>query len=731
MKARALTPEPRIIADRAVRLFPFAIAASAALVIGVVMLQRWTQPFYSEHGVAIVGAAGIALVAALALGSGGRRLERAVLPAGLDSRGFTSYVLAIECGLLLVPAAVWLAVWRTRYEEIGGWTYPIVNKRWLVALYYLAIATFVVFPSAIDRWLGGWGDQQPPRESTLPPEAPRSRNRVVLGQVAGIVAALAIGWYFAGPPWHMDRHHRSIDHHEQFHLGSLQAIDKGYVPYVGPASTPYGPGAQFLTYSWMKLRGFTVVSFRESELVFQLITFVAVGVLAHWVAGVWGMVLIVLIGAAYSPLALFHPTLDGTMDGFFGWGNGLRYLGALLVVPALAAMVTAPRVRRAPSWPAVGLGIVWAFFAWVSQENFGTTFIAASLVLTLLWLTDTAPLSTIVPTVLSVLVGFTAAFALVLVYYMSHGAALEFLRNYFFVAGAVAMGFQNTWWAANDSPGHLGAYYFTAPLLITIAVMTLCDVPRVSLRRRLDASQVRLLAFACVLMACYQTALYRSDSSHLMNSMLALPFVLVLAARNVPRWAAQTWPAQVALRGVFVAVAIWTYPIGGPLLDTVWLLRMPLARFTASPPGSDAPEDSRAPFRRATRHLSDEPHAAPGMVPMRPFLEAASGLHDLIGPRRTYVDGVIAGGYTGLYYFMLDLTPGPILVDRESMVINSVVSAEALDHFRRHAGEFDAVLTETPQSPESLAFRAAHPGSTIVTRAIGQTPVYVILNEPE
>jgi len=76
---------------------------------------------------------------------------------------------------------------------------------------------------------------------------------------------------------------------------------------------------------------------------------------------------------------------------------------------------------------------------------------------------------------------------------------------------------------------------------------------------------------------------------------------------------------------------------------------------------------------------------------------------------------------------MLDLTPGPFLFDKETMIINNALAGEAFDHFRRHAREFDAVLTADPQSREAQTFLATHPGAVTLQRSIGTTPVYVLL----
>ena len=107
--------------------------------------------------------------------------------------------------------------------------------------------TFVVFPAALERWR-----TEPAAAANVQiferPPARRFRMATAIG-IVGIAAAC---WYFAGPPWNLERHHRDIDWHEQLHLGPLQAISKGYLPYIGPASTVYGPGSQLLTYATMK-----------------------------------------------------------------------------------------------------------------------------------------------------------------------------------------------------------------------------------------------------------------------------------------------------------------------------------------------------------------------------------------------------------------------------------------------------------------------------------------------
>jgi hypothetical protein len=712
----------------AVRLLPHTIAVSSGAALVITILQRGLQP-PSPSGELVLSWAGLTLIGALAFLTRNRARPNIELRAS-SRRGFTAYLLSLELGILLMGIPVYLAVWRTKYEDLTGWTYPIVNKRWLVALYGLAIATLLILPAAVDRWLEP--STRTHRSSGRKPKPRPSGAAKFLQNASGIIAAVIAALYFAGPPWHVDRHHRAIDTHEQAHLGQLQAIDKGYLPYVGPASTQYGPGSQVLTYGLMKASGhFDIVAFRQAQLAIHFGTFVIVAIVAYYALGFWAMWLALLMAITLSPLSFFWTAADGTMNGMYGWGNALRYLGPLIVVPSLASLLVRRPIREngRPIWSVASLGVIWGLFAWTSQENLTTTLVAASCLLITLWLTETITGKSAFVVTVNLLAGFVAFWSAVLMYYAFHGAAFQFVRNYTLVSGAVAMGFSNTWWPSGDSVSLLPAYYLTAPLTIAIGVATLSNLRTWSIRRGLDDGQVRLLSFVFVLLACYQSALYRSDASHLVNTLLALPFVAVLAVRDLPDWCADAWLPRAILRSFLVVVAFAVYPLGETFYNTYSSkLLPPLARFSALPQPSAVVKDGRVPFRRATLYLSDEPQAGPGMPAMRTFLDAASEIRALIGTRRTYVDSVTASGYTGLWYFLLDLTPGPILFERETMVINDSLAKEATDHFRSHVREFEAVIAPDLGSREVQAFLEANPTAERIKRSIDGSPVYILLS---
>src|SRR5262249_53555455 len=176
------------------------------------------------------------------------------------------------------------------------------------------------------------------REEPASDEPRRVPRKIQLG--AKLVVAAILAWYVAGPPWHLERLHGEINGHEQVNLGPLQAIEKGYLPYVGPAASQYGPGSQFLTYAIMKWSGhFDLLSYRETGAWFHLLTAFGMFVTAALFLDGWMMAPLVLLALAYSPLGFFYFLPGGQLEGFYGWANGFRYMGAMIALAALPAVL--------------------------------------------------------------------------------------------------------------------------------------------------------------------------------------------------------------------------------------------------------------------------------------------------------------------------------------------------------------------------------------------------------
>ncbi len=692
---------------KAIGWLPYTTGLAGGVSIALVSIKLWRQhPYLYFWPVVWIS---LAVFAAATVASLVWKRWPVGLSRSMDTHGPTAWVLGLQVGVLLLIVPMILLTKSVAADDVLGWTFGFLNKRWLIGLYQTTIVALLLCPIAMYRW------------HAPPLEVRGTVDRLTSGSwrirtLCGVLALGAVMWYFAGPPWHLERHHREFDWHEQAILGPLQAISKGYLPYIGPASTQYGPGVQVLLYSLMTHQGrqFDLVSFRTACAVLNFVVLVAAGLAAYRWMGFAAAVLVVILARIYSPFAFFFAVDDGTFAGVYGWAFAGRYLVALLVVPAVArSCVLAEGDWR--WWPLILWGGVLGVGAWIAQENLSTAVVAGGLVLAILWLTRTVSFARVARIVLALAVGFACVAAAILVSYARHHAAAEFVRNYFLVPRAVAMGYSNLWWPPHEAgrPDRY-SYYFTLPFLLLSAFAALWHFPTLRLVAPLDWHRARFIALVCVLLASYQTALLRSDSAHLMNTMIALPFVLVIGARDLPRWLAATWWGRIGARTIFVALALMVYP-AIRAQDWSQLLVTPAARFqegSSSPVAEPADGHGRIAFERATPLLADEPlFAASAGLSMRAFLDFATGVHGIVGTRKTIVTDLGGRAWTGALYFLADLTPAPYPFDRETMAINADLRAAVVDHIRAHPSDYECLIGTSLQDPEAVAFLETHPGA--------------------
>jgi hypothetical protein len=591
-----------------------------------------------------------------------------------------------------------------------------------VALSLLVIGTVVIFPVACEWWLSA--PIAPARD--LPSRQREPVGRSWRSTIGGFVAVVVLAWLFAGPPWHLDRHHREVDSHEQAHLGALQAMSKGYLPYIGPASTQYGPGSQALLYAAMRQTGhFDIVSFRTAWAALNFGALLIVACAAFFWVDFWPAVAVVGLAVTYSPLAFFSTAPDGTLRGFYGWANALRYIAPLIVVPSLVRAAGAdPGQRPLTSRWVIPLGVVWGLGSWAAQENLSSTALSAGLLLMVLMFTRNVRMMTALRIGRDMAIGFALVATPILLYYARHDAAGAFVANYFSVPRAVAAGFQNTWWPAGE-PG-TRTFYALLPFVLALAVATLWRLPSLTLCAPLDPDRARFFAFLAVQLVCYQVALLRSDAAHLQNTTIALPFILVLGVNAVPRWLATPSLSRRTIRWGFVIAALAILP-AGKLFQARAIVLTPVTRFLthgAARPAS-AP-DARAGYARATPLLTDEPLAIGyGTLTMREWLDFASEVHRIVGSRTTFVAD-IGEMWTGSLYFFADLTPAPFPLDRDTMTINDVLQARVVEHIRTHPADYECFVGASIEA-EAQAFLDVHPGAERLERMLGPTQVHILL----
>jgi len=471
----------------------------------------------------------------------------------------------------------------------------------------------------------------------------------------------------------------------------------------------------------MKWSGhFDLLSYREAGAWIHLLTAFGICAAAVLFLEGWMVAPVVLLALAYSPLGFFYFLPSGSLEGFYGWANGFRYMGAMFFLAGLPAAV---RSRPAVS---VALGAALGLFCFLSQENLSTAISGGGLLLALLWLTGTERAGTLARSLARAAAGFAVVWTPVLLFYATHGQLPAFLRSYLLFGAGVAHGVLNSWWLSPPDSPFYRAYLYTGVLLVLIGVSTLCDVRQCRLRFGLDPRQTRLLAFVCAAAAAYPVSLFRSDSWHLRNTTVALPFVLLLTFCDLPRWTVATIWRRWVLRAVITGVALWVYPPIGELAAGAYaqVVRLPMSRFTAHAAEPEPPSDPRIPFQRATKYLSDEPEVCEGSIPVRPFLEDLSVLRDIVGTRKTMVAG-FPSVFPALVTFLADLTPAPHFLARE--MIMSDMKEESLDYLKAHIAAYECLITDDLKDPETLAYLQAYPQAKMVRRSVGDEPYYILL----
>jgi hypothetical protein len=159
------------------------------------------------------------------------------------------------------------------------------------------------------------------------------------------------------------------DFHLDIHLGSIEAIYQGRIPYV-EAETHYGPGNQLLLYWLMRFIDFSYWGAIEAQAIVN-VTVISLfcGLLTWFFGPIIGMAAILLLSFFVSPLFIV---------GFPGWGWLTRWFGVAASSLLLAEILFSKSQRR--TLYAFLLGAFWGISAFLSQENFSTGLLAFCLI---------------------------------------------------------------------------------------------------------------------------------------------------------------------------------------------------------------------------------------------------------------------------------------------------------------------------------------------------------------
>jgi hypothetical protein len=219
-----------------------------------------------------------------------------------------------------------------------------------------------------------------------------------------------------------------------------------------------------------------------------------------------------------------------------------------------------------------------------------------------------------------------------------------------------------------------------------------------------------------------------SDSSHLMSTMIALPFVLVLGFRDLPEWLATGAVSRWSVRVGFVVLALLVYPALIQATDVNGLVR-PARRFQTSSLAPQILDSGRQAGPDRTRPLRPyEPLFLGGdPVSTSQFQEFAGQVRAIVGARKTYFVRVdwIAGG---LIAFLVDLTPAPHPPGGDLLTLNDSVRERIAEHIRAHPRDYEAFIGPSLAGPEAKAFLESHPGAVKLERKLGESTVTIILS---
>jgi hypothetical protein len=721
-----------------------------------------------QRALMAIGLAGlilsVVLIAAARAWPAARRtavIDRVMAP---EQRAAIWLALAVWFPLLLIPAyyrakstlptsTVWIA-------------FGFLDKRWVTATYLvgaLAPMLLVVFaarllaagrthPDSWRSWIRGLAPTPGApsiRDRSQPGDADGGTRRrssawwttSAVHSAVGILTAIGLAYYFYGPPWYLSRSGTSgrIGAQEDVFLAGLQAMSKGAVPYIGPASVQYGPGAQLLSYLYMRhIASFSVLGFRESwatlqwagATIFFVVLFLALGYGR-------GLAATLLSALVYPALQLMGFTPGHGYSGFWGWADPLRYVGAVTLILLLPAVI-----RRSPSRRglvgAIVLGFVWGALSFVAQENLIAGAVGALVVGALVVFSGTSPWRSVWTALLAAAGGFAVSWLPALVYYAVHGLLTRFLYLYFLITRAVAEGYSNTpYGGLAPSKGQIvtsapwrAVFYGLPWVLAVLALLAVIDVRPIRVAMDWSVERTTVVAVVLTTVLMYQGALLRSDAFHLTGTMLVLPALVVTVASLLPRLLGGRRRVTLLVAGaVAVAASFALLPVRAYAPSAVrgeamapYQDRQRLAVVTAEPVPPTLAAD-----RAGAGVLSSLECCQPDPEPMPSFLRLMNTIHAIVGDRVTYVAD-FPGGYPGAVYFVADLSPAPVPIDLYTMVFTARQRAAYMASYRSSVlPHVQALITANLAGTQARDFLQRYPLARNVTLTYGGLRYYVLL----
>jgi hypothetical protein len=644
--------------------------------------------------------------------------------------------------VLLVPVHFLAA--RTHPTTLHWNHYGFLDRRWLTSLFLCAtvgsalalafaaraVATALQRPASWRAWMAAI---VPARARTEGEEA-AGRGAARAGRWAPValrlLCAVVIAAYFFGPPWHLAR--APIDYHEALTMGGVQAIRTGSLPYIDAAAVQYGPVAQLANAAYVLGTGrLSVDGFREATLLFHLLAatlFLSVLFLRvrPLVAAVTALAAILV----FPTLQTFMVTSGGSFNGLWGWTNTLRYSGVFLLAmafPALAASAVSAPVRAR----SVALGVTWGILCLVAQENLIGGALVLGVLSVLLVVSDTVGRQATLAVLGRIAAGMVLVAIPVCAFYAAHGQLGRFIELYLLVPRAVAAGYSNT---PFPNTKYTLLFYGLPLLLGALLLAALLTSRPLRVANHWTDRRVVLVSAITAALISHLGALTRSDAPHLVNTELALPAAICIAAFDLPgllgaRSRRSQWVGGVVIALAAVAILPLAPRVLQPTMIPSKLWRPLHARL--NPPGKQRlppgiPERSLAAARIGDSTLRQPRCCTKSDLPMAQLVHFMDRLHRVIDSRRVLVVRTTVLTPPAVY-FLADLRPAPFLQDYGTMVLNHDIRKHWLRYLRAHLAQTQALVTTNTHRRAARIWVKAFPRHRTVVLPLAGASVLVLL----
>jgi len=541
-----------------------------------------------------------------------------------------------------------------------GW--PIIDKRWLVALYGLGVG--LVYCPLVAKEIVDLLTRSEVQVTTRTGVRSHPTRFWAVHCTVAIVSAFAISIVLLAPPVSSSLE-KPLNMHEVMHLGPIQRIDNGAIPYV-EAQTQYGLGHQIVSYHLMRSTEFSVVGFRASHCILNMVAegirFSLFLVAFGWVAG-----LLAIVGSlVFSPIWLLQ---------FTGWGILFRWLGPIIVGIALPKIIwrgiKVPRSYAATA----AVGATCGVLAWFSQENFSTSVITAGLIASAAFGRGRLSLGG-AARVLGTFIGIHVAVFLALTMATAgFGNFSDALYLYFHSTAVWTQGIGNTPWTSWESAWTVG--YFATPYVIIVltALALYC-------RRTEDETELaKVIGMAAAAAALVPITLLRSDKWHFLGPAVAMPALIALSVTSLPQFLCSNRLKRALARATILIVLAGLYFM--PAREERYLLvhhsldlqhtwtNLPALYRTWTQSGRDSSHHSL--FERRLGYTPDlEARCCDGdKHTYRELKSVTEEVHRVAGGRSVYIDAFYIDAsrqlsipwQSSMIYFLSDLKVGTSMPD--------------------------------------------------------------------